>query len=60
MSVWKYEKIYDDDNIYKDKRKNSKKGQDAVQYLGQWQEIVLKENCKQKQLEWLKEILGIN
>lgn len=60
MSTWKYQKFYDDENIYKVDRKNSKKNKGFVQYLGQWQEIGLKNDdtdLYKKQLEWLKEII---
>ncbi len=63
MSTWKYKEFYDDENIYKVKRKNSKKGQDVVQYLGQWQEIGLlndNEDLYKEQIEWLKEIIESN
>jgi len=63
MSTWKYEEFYDDENIYKVKRKNAKKGKGVVQYLGQWQEIGLLNDDKtlyEEQLKWLKKIIESN
>ena len=60
MSVWEYKDFYDDKNIVRTKRKNAIVDQSGVQYKGQWQEIILKDDYKNEQLKWLKKVLGID
>ena len=60
MSVWEYKDFDDDKNIVRTKRKNAIVDQSGVQYKGQWQEIILKDDYKNEQLKWLKKVLGID
>jgi hypothetical protein len=62
-SKWIYRGFYDAGNIYTETRKNAMENDEGVQYKGQWQEIVLKNDNKKlynETLDWFKKMLESN
>lgn len=63
-TYWKYKDFYDIDNIYREDRENAIKDKSGVQYLGQWQEIVLQkkddEQLYEKTKKWFIDLLKYN